>query len=62
MDDRLEELRAQLDSMIERVDEISFEILQQAAAEGETERPDLDRQLIRVRRALERARSILSPF
>jgi hypothetical protein len=50
--DRLEQIGAELD-------EASFDLLQQAAAEGATRRPDADRTLTQARRAVEKAAGLL---
>jgi ElaB/YqjD/DUF883 family membrane-anchored ribosome-binding protein len=60
MDDRLNELRADLERIVERIDELAFEVLRDAAARGDATRPELDRRLVRTRRAIERAINMLS--
>jgi len=60
IDDRLDELRADLEGIVERIEELTLEVLQDAVARGEATRPELDRRLVRIRRALERAIAILS--
>jgi hypothetical protein len=50
--DRLEQISAELD-------EASFDLLQQAAADGATQRPEADRALVQARRAVEKAAGLL---
>jgi hypothetical protein len=50
--DRLEQIGADLD-------EASFDLLQQAAADGATQRPVADRTLTQARRAVEKAVQLL---
>jgi hypothetical protein len=50
--DRLEQIGAELD-------EASFDLLQQAAADGASRRPDADRVLTQARRAVEKAAGLL---
>lgn len=57
----LEEVRAGLDGLVERLDELAFDVLREAAAAGRTSRPALERRIVRVRNALERARRLLEP-
>ena len=54
-------LRADLEGVVERLDELVLEILRSAAAAGQTSRPALERRLTRVRNGLERARHLLEP-
>lgn len=49
----------QLRAIVERLDDLSFDELQRALADGRNERPAIDRQMTRARRAIERAISIL---
>ncbi len=50
--DRLESLAADLD-------ELAFDRLREAAADGATERPASDKELVKARRAVEKALHIL---
>mgnify|MGYP001812304824 CR=1 FL=1 len=50
--DRLESVAADLD-------EIAFDQLREAVADGEIQRPAADRELMKARRAIEKAASIL---
>jgi ElaB/YqjD/DUF883 family membrane-anchored ribosome-binding protein len=52
---RLDRLRTALSALIEEIDELVFDLLQEAAAEGRSARPALERRLTRVRGGLERA-------
>ena len=54
-------LRADLEGVVERLDELVLEILRSAAAAGRTSRPALERRLTRARTGLERARHLLEP-
>lgn len=54
-DPRLAELADRLESMVEELDEVAFDRLREAAADGETTRPSADRDLVRARRAVEKA-------
>lgn len=54
-DPRLAELADRLEAVVEELDELAFDRLRMAAAEGETERPSSDRELVRARRAVEKA-------
>lgn len=50
--DRLEAIAADLD-------ELAFDRLREAVAEGEVERPDDDKKLMQARRAIEKAAAVL---
>lgn len=54
-DPRLAELADRLGEMVAELDEIAFDRLREAVADGETERPAADRDLVRARRAVEKA-------
>ena len=54
-DPRLTDLAGRLEAMVEELDEVAFEQLRLAVAEGETQRPSADRELVRARRAVEKA-------
>lgn len=54
-DPRLADLAARLDAVVEELDDLAFEGLRVAAAEGDTTRPTSDKELVRARRAVERA-------
>ena len=52
---RLARLRGALQSLVEEIDELVFDLLQEAATEGRGVRPALERHLTRARNGLERA-------
>jgi hypothetical protein len=55
---RLSEIASDIASISERLDEISFDVLREASAEGRG-RPEVDKTLTQARRALEKARHLL---
>lgn len=56
---RVDDLVARLDAIAEELDELAFDRLREAAAEGVRERPDWDRRLTAARRAVEKAAAAL---
>jgi hypothetical protein len=56
---RYEELAEQLEGIGAELDELSFDLLQAAVAEGATQRPAADRTLTQARRAVEKAIQLL---
>lgn len=52
-------LAERLDTVIADLDEIAFDRLREASADGETSRPAGDKELVRARRAVEKASHIL---
>jgi hypothetical protein len=52
-------LAARLESIVADLDELAFDRLREAVAEGETTRPPADRELVKARRAVEKAAHIL---
>jgi hypothetical protein len=52
-------LAARLESIVADLDELAFDRLREAVAEGETTRPAADRELVKARRAVEKAAHIL---
>ena len=52
-------LADRLESIVEELDEIAFDRLRLAAAEGQRSRPDDDRELTKARRAVEKAVAVL---
>jgi hypothetical protein len=56
---RYEELVERLDEIGNELDELAFDLLQQAVADGATERPAADRTLTQARRAVEKAAGLL---
>ena len=58
-DERIAEVTSELRTIVERLDEIAFDTLREAVAEGQTARPELERRVVRARNAIDRARRIL---
>jgi hypothetical protein len=56
---RYDDLAERLDTIGAELDELSFDLLQQAVADGRTERPAADRTLTQARRAVEKAAGLL---
>ena len=52
-------LADRLDAVVEEIDEIAFDRLREAVADGEVDRPRADRRLVQARRAVEKAAGIL---
>ena len=52
-------LADRLESIVEELDEIAFDRLRLAAADGQRSRPDEDRELTKARRAVEKAVAVL---
>lgn len=52
-------LADRLESIIEELDELAFDRLRQAVADGATQRPASDKELTKARRAAEKAAHIL---
>ena len=52
-------LAERLQAIVEELDEIAFDRLRVAAAEGQRARPDDDRELTKARRAVEKAVVVL---
>ena len=50
---------ARLEAIVEELDEIAFDRLRMAAADGQRTRPDEDRDLTKARRAVEKAVAVL---
>jgi len=50
---------AQLEAVAAEIDQIAFDRLREAAAEGEVSRPAGDKQLMQARRAVEKAIVVL---
>lgn len=48
-----------LDEIVAELDEIAFDRLREAVAEGATERPSDDKAIARARRAVEKAAAVL---
>ena len=60
-DDRLEELKTELESISERLQDLSIDILREAVDQGETTRPPIDKTLAAARRAVDKAVRTLDP-
>jgi hypothetical protein len=56
---RIDHLVAQLEAIGEELDELAFDRLREASAEGVRERPEWDRRLVQARRAVEKAAAAL---
>lgn len=56
---RIEALADRLAAVAADLDELSFDVLQEAAAHGATTRPAIDKPLMRARRAVEKAADVL---
>ena len=56
---RYEDVAERLDAIGAELDELSFDLLQQAVADGATQRPAADRTLTQARRAVEKAAGLL---
>jgi len=56
---RYEDLAERLEEIGAELDELSFDLLQQAVADGATQRPAADRTLTQARRAVEKAAGLL---
>ena len=56
---RYQDLADRLDGVVEDLDELSFDLLQRAAADRAGRRPDADRTLTQARRAAEKAARLL---
>jgi hypothetical protein len=53
------DLAGRLEAIAADLDDIAFDRLREAVADGETRRPDADKQLMRARRAIEKAAAVL---
>jgi N-acetylglucosamine kinase-like BadF-type ATPase len=53
------QLAERLDAVAEEIDEVAIDLLREAMADGEVERPQVDRRLMQARRAVEKAAGIL---
>ena len=56
---RYGDLAEQLEAIVAELDEVSFDLLQQAVADGATARPAADKTLTQARRAIEKAAALL---
>jgi hypothetical protein len=55
----LDSIADRLTAIVEELDEIAFDRLRLAAADGQRSRPDDDRELTKARRAVEKAVAVL---
>lgn len=55
----LDDIAGRLTAIVDELDEIAFDRLRLAAADGQRSRPDDDRQLTKARRAVEKAVAVL---
>mgnify|MGYP000031960893 CR=1 FL=1 len=55
----LDRLAEQLGNIAEQLDEMAFDQLREAVAEGAIERPTTDKRLMQARRAIEKAAHLL---
>lgn len=55
----VERLAERLEQIVADLDELAFDRLREAAADGATERPASDRELAKARRAVEKAAHLL---
>lgn len=56
---RTDELADRLEQIVADLDELAFDRLREAVADGATERPVADKELARARRAVEKAAHVL---
>ena len=56
---RYDALAEQLEAIGAELDELSFDVLQEAVANGATQRPAVDKTLTQARRAVEKAAVLL---
>lgn len=61
MSDRYEHIADRLETIVADLDEIAFDELRAAAADGATRRPESDKRLTAARRAIEKAIHLLRP-
>jgi hypothetical protein len=52
-------LADRLESIVEELDDLAFSRLREAVADGATQRPQMDKELTKARRAAEKAAHIL---
>jgi hypothetical protein len=56
---RYDELAERLEAIGAELDELSFDVLQEAVAQGATQRPAADKTLTQARRSVEKAAQLL---
>ena len=54
-DDRIQEITQELESLSERLNDLSMSILSEAISRGETARPPLEKRVAQARRAVDKA-------
>lgn len=59
MNDRVSDIREQLESLGEQLTELAVDVLRQAVDDGATSRPPLEKKLTQARRAVEKAARVL---
>lgn len=57
--DELEEIRTEIQTVIDRLDDLAFRELRGAVSRRETKRPEIERRITRARNALVRALPLL---
>ncbi|MXW42340.1 MAG: hypothetical protein F4138_04600 [Acidimicrobiia bacterium] len=55
----IEQIKTQLEQVSEQIDDLMMTLLRDAVADGATQRPEAEKRLIRVRRSVEKAVSLL---
>jgi len=60
MENRIANVQAQLESIADELTELSVEVLRDAVEAGERSRPQMDKELTKARRAVERAARALA--
>ena len=58
--DELEEIRASITAVVERLDDLAFRELRSAVARGDQRRPEIERRVTRARNALLRTMPLLT--
>jgi hypothetical protein len=53
------DLAGRLDAIVEELDELAFDRLREAVAEGDRARPRGDKQMMQARRSIEKASAVL---
>jgi len=59
-DHRVQEIRAQLESLSEALGDVSLDLLREAVEKGASKRPAADKTLAQARRAVDKAARLLS--
>lgn len=58
--EELERIRADLEAIVERLDDVAFGELREASAAGARERPEIEKRVTRARNAVLRAIGLLT--